>query len=213
MFLKEEEYRETLALLSKKSEPDCLLKEMRIWAKEFLQVEVYNYLCDYTSNGLRRLRLVLWDDAAVSKMHDGMNLDKNKQKAVAERFARLSWAYQKYPEYQDAGKVFVCYETIRDEIQKRILQDIKAEIMKIRYPGLWRIDVFFESIHIFYETDQQVVCNETNGVSNEIRRFCTQILKKHDLYNVFPDGANCTFSSHQTITEKYKGNMFFYYHG
>ena len=63
MFMTEKEYKETLDLLSKNKKPDSLLEELDIWAREFFQVVVYNYFCDITSNGLLRLRLVLWDFA------------------------------------------------------------------------------------------------------------------------------------------------------
>ena len=51
-------------------------------------------------------------------MHDGPNLDKTKQRKVAEKFAELARTYQVHQEYWNAEDFFVCYETIRDEIQK-----------------------------------------------------------------------------------------------
>jgi len=148
MFMTEDEYKETLDLLSKKSEPNLLLKELAIWAKEVLQVDVYNYLCDYTSNGLTRLRLVLWDYAMERKMNDGPNFDKNKQKAVADKFAELARVNLLHQDYWDANNVFVCYETICDEIQKNIVKGVRDEITSIQHPDIWKIEVFFQSIHI-----------------------------------------------------------------
>ena len=213
MFMTEPEYKETLDLLSKSKKPTLLLEELDIWAREFLQAVVYNYFCDTTKNGLLRLRLVLWDFATERKMHDGPNLDKAKQRKVAEKFAELARIYQIHQEYWDAEDIFVCYETIRDEIQKDILKRVGAGIRKIRHPDIWKIEIFFENIHIFYETDEQIIRNQENGVSDNVKCQCSQLVKKHDVYNVFPQGANCIFSSHQTINEKFHGNMFFYYHG
>ncbi len=209
----EDEYKETLDLLSKKVEPNMLLKELTIWAKEVLQVDVYNYLCDYTSNGLKRLRLVLWDYTMEQKMHDGPNFDKSKQKAIADKFAELAIANQLHQDYWDANDVFVCYDTICDDIQKNILKRVRDEIRSIQHPDIWKIEVFFQSIHIFYETDDQINCNSQNGVSENIESQCTQLVKNYDQYNVFPKGANCTFTSHQTLDEKYAGSMYYYYHG
>ncbi len=209
----EDEYKETLDLLSKKSEPNVLLKELTVWAKEVLQVDVYNYLCDYTSNGLKRLRLVLWDYAVEQKMYDGPNFDMNKQKAVADKFAELARANQLHQDYWDANDVFVCYETICDEIQKDVLKGVRNEITSIQHPDIWNIEVFFQSIHIFYETNEQITCNNENGVSENIKNQCTQIVKKFDQYNVFPDGAICKFTSHQTLDEEYAGSTYYYFHG
>lgn len=39
---------------------------------------------------------------------------------------------------------------------------------------------------------------------------CSYIVKKYDDFNVFPQGANCVFTSRQTLNEKYGGSMFYY---
>ena len=213
MFMTEDEYKETLDLLSKIKEPNMLLRELTLWAKEVLQVDVYNYLCDYTSNGLKRLRLVLWDYAIEQRMKDGPNFDESKQKAIADKFAELARANQLHQDYWDGNDVFVCYETICDEIKKDILKLVRNEITSIQHPDIWKIEVFFESIHIFYETDEQISCNSQNGVSENIESQCTQLVKKYDQYNAFNDGANCIFTSHQTLDEKYAGSTYYYYHG
>ena len=213
MFMTEKEFNETVDLLSGRREPSSLLDALKIWAKEVLGVDIYNYFCDYIANGPLRLRLVLWDFAVERKMHDGPNLDKKKQALVAEKFAQLARLHHVHNEYWDAENIFVCYETIRDEIQKDILKRAGAGIRNILHPDIWKIVIFFEGIHIFYETDEQVLRNQENGTSDEIRRQCTQFVKMYDVHNAFPDGANCTFTSRQTLDEKYSGNMYYYYHG
>lgn len=213
MFMTEKEFNKTVDLLSGRVEPGSLLAGLKVWAREDLQVEVYNYFCDHTSNGLLRLRLVLWDNAVERKMCDGPNLDKKKQALIAEKFSQLARLHNVHSEYWDAKDIFVCYETIRDEIQKDILDRAGAGIRNIQHPDIWKIEIFFEGIHIFYETDEQVLRNRENGVSDEIKRQCTQFVKMYDVHNAFPDGANCTFTSHQTLDEKYQGNMFYYYKG
>ena len=149
MFMTEPEYKETLDLLSKSKKPNLLLEELDIWAREFLQAVVYNYFCDTTKNGLLRLRLVLWDFATEREMHDGPNLDKTKQRKVAEKFAELARTYQVHQEYWNAEDIFVCYETIRDEIQKDILKRVGAGIRNIRHPDIWKIEIFLRA-YIFF---------------------------------------------------------------
>ena len=84
MFLTEENYNETINLMVGRKEPSLLLKDLIDWAKDSLQINVFNYICDDTDNGLRRLRLVLWDYEAAKKIHDGPNYDKKKQSQVAK---------------------------------------------------------------------------------------------------------------------------------
>lgn len=169
MFMTETELSETLDLLSGRRSRSVLLNELGTWAESVFQVKVYNYFCDCTKNGLLRVRLVLWDFATERKMHDGPNLDKMKQKQVAEKFAELARLYQVHQEYWNAEDIFVCYETIRDEIQKDILKRVSGAIKGLRHPDLWKIEIFFESVHFFYETDEQIARNAENGTSENLK--------------------------------------------
>ena len=211
MFLTEENYNETMDLMVGRKEPSLLLKDLIDWAKDSLQVNVFNYICDDTDNGLRRLRLVLWDYEAAKKVHDGPNYDKKKQSQVAKKFAELCCAYKMHKEYEDHERVFVGFETICDEIQKRVMKKATAEIGQIQHPDIWKIDICFGSVHIFYETDAQISANAGNGISDNLKNQCTQIIRKYDEHNVYSTGAKCVFSSHQTVNEKYAGSMFYYY--
>lgn len=211
MFMSEQEYNATLDLLNKKTLPGPLLKELQVWAKETLQIEVYNYLCNIAVSGLLRLQLVVWDYAMRKKLMDGPNYDHHKQDLVAEKFAELAGKYQIHREYWDARDIFVCCETIRDEIQSRILEEVDKEVKSIHHPDIWKITPSTATIHVFYHTDEQITRNAQNGVSESIKQQCTQLVKKHDVHNVFPNGANLVFTSQQTLNEKYAGSMFYYF--
>jgi hypothetical protein len=81
---------------------------------------MYDYICDRV-NELTRLRIVLWNRDDETKLRKGANLDSAIQKKFQEQFAILSRKYHKHRNYQNEDAIFVCYETICDEIQKRIL--------------------------------------------------------------------------------------------
>lgn len=211
MFLTEEKYKETLELIYGNRVATSWLEELQTWAKETLQLEVCNYVCDYANSGLLRLKLVLWDKKAMLTMFKGMNLNVSKQKKIASKFAELARKYKIHKEYWNELDIFVCYETIYEEIQKKVLKIAENEIRGIKHPDIWNIGPFFEKIYVFYETDEQVVKNEEDGTSDNIRRICAQIVSKYDEYNVYADGIECIFDSHQTIEEKYQGNMYFYF--
>lgn len=211
MFMSEQEYNATLDLLNKKTMPSPLLKELQVWSRVVLQMEVYNYLCNTTVHGIPRMQLVVWDDAIREKLMDGPNYDQHKQALVAEKFAELAGKYQMHGEYRDAKKIFVCCETICDEIRKRILKQADREITSIRHPDIWKITIGCGSVHVFYQTDEQITRNAQNGVSENIKKHCTQLVKRYDVHNVFPNGANLVFTSQQTLNEKYAGSMFYYF--
>lgn len=210
MFLDDEEYRHVVGLMGKEIQPSPLLVELKAWAEKEMQLKVYDYICDYTTNGMIRLRIVLWDHEAMIRMHKGANLDPKKQKKFQKVFAELAQKYNLHKEYWDGNSIFVCYETIKDEIQKRVLKQARSEIEKIFDPDIWRIEFIFEGIHIFYETDEQVRLNTENGKSRAIWQKCTEVVRKYDFCDAFKEGANCTFTSRQTLNEKYNGSMFFY---
>lgn len=211
MFLTEESYNETMDLITGGKTPSLLLKDLIVWAKETFQVNVCNYICDTAVTGLRRLQIVLWDNEASRKMFDGPNYDKEKQSKIAKKFAELCSTYQMHKEYEDHNSTFVSFETICDEIQKRVMKKATAEIGQIQHPDIWKIDICFGSVHIFYETDAQISVNAENGISDNLKNQCTQIIRKYDEHNVYSTGAKCVFSSHQTVNEKYAGSMFYYY--
>lgn len=211
MFLEEAEYQYIINLMSGKEKPYPLLAELKEWYVETFQMEMYDYICDYTITGLNRLKIVLWNHEEEKKMHKkDANLDPKKQDKIRNKFAELARKYQLHKEYWDADDIFVCYDTICDEIQKRILYICQPKIERIKHRDIWKIEIIFSGIHIFYETDEQIISNQANGVSKKIHDKCTEIVKKYEEFNVFPNGVNCTFTSHQTLDEKYAGSMFYY---
>ena len=56
MFLEEQEYQHVLALLDKKIEKTPILEELALWVKQEFDVDIHDYVCDKTKNGLTRLR-------------------------------------------------------------------------------------------------------------------------------------------------------------
>ena len=215
MFLSDEQYIHVLDLIDKKVMPGPLLSELKAWALNSLQVILFDYIRDTTVNGLTRLKIVLWDYEAERAMNDGPNLNPEYQKMFAKVFSALARKYNVHPEYHNENDIFVCYDTIKDEIQTRILKSARKQIEELKDIGpwasdVWKIEIIFGGIHIFYETDAQIVQHEKDGISKALREECTRILKSNDTYNVFEKGALCTFTSKQTLDEKYAGSMFYY---
>lgn len=210
MFLNEEEYEQVLALIDGRAPKSPLLQELTLWVKQEFDVEIYHYICDSTNNGLTRLRIVVWDYDVTRLFRKGANYDTKKQRKFQVKFAELARKYDIHPKYHNANTVFVCFETIRDQIAGKMLWSIKDEIYALKKQDIWKITIIFESVHIFYETDAQIEEHEKDGVSRMLRETITGIVKTYDNYHVFADGVSCVFTSRQTLNEKYKGSMFFY---
>lgn len=210
MFLEEQEYQHVLALLDKNIEKTPILEELTLWVKQEFDVDIYDYVCDKTKNGLTRLRIVVWDYAVTERFRNGANYDTKKQRKLQVKFSELARKYDIHPEYHNANTVFVCFETIRDQIAGKLLWSLKDNIYALQKDDIWKISIIFESVHIFYETDAQITAHEEDGTSVSLTEMITEIVKVHDRYQVFKDGVPCVFTSHQTLDEKYKGSMFFY---
>jgi predicted proteasome-type protease len=68
--------------------------------------------------------------------------------------------YQRHKEYQQGSKILVVCDTLKDEIEKRVLQQAKKEIISIKQDDIWKIEIIFESVHIFYKTDDGCKAND-----------------------------------------------------
>ena len=210
MFLEPKQYEHIVEILNGKIQPKQLLIELQDWARKRLEIEIYEFVCDYAITGKLRLKIILWDTDEYRKMFLSSGFDVNKQKLIAEKFAELAKTHNVYKEYWDSKDIFVCYDTIADEIKKHILENNRAKIMKIKHHDIWKVEIIFESIHIFYQTDEQIKAHENDGLSKKIGEKCWNIIKKEDVFHAFNKGINCVFTSRQTLNEKYKGSMFYY---
>ena len=216
MLLSDEDYAYVIGLLDGRIQRSSLLEELADWAKQELGIEVFAYFCDYANAGFLRLRIVLWNEWESRKMEyhteRKCRLNPKIQKKFQVQFAALSVKYGMHPEYQDSRSIWVCYETIEDKIQSRILWGQREKILglALRRRDIWKIDIIFSSVHFFYETDEQIQMHEKDGVSSALQQSCMDIVKEYDKFGVFSQGVSCVFTSKQTLDEKYAGSMFYY---
>ena len=216
MLLSKERYGHALRCLDMRGQEDGtaegrLLRELQEWGRDRGGLELCDYFCDRMESGRLRLTIVLWDTESRKKIMKGANYNEKKQRAFADRFAELSRKYGIYREYWKGWDVFVAFDTLKDEIQSDTAERAEREICALACGDIWRIEVFYGRVHCFYETDAQVLAHEKDGVSKAFRESCGDIVKRYDRYGVFQDGISCTFTSRQTLDEKYDGKMFFYF--
>ena len=210
MLLSEREYAHAADILAGHTEKEPLLKELGGWFKDTFGMEVYDYFCGFTNAGRIRLKLVLWDGDSRRKMMKGANPDFRKQERIGRKFSELCRKYQIHEEYCGAADMLVCYDTLQDEIGKRILQRASARIKAVEARDVGRVEILFSSVHVFFETEKQREWHMQDGLCEEIERQISSIVKEYDSLGAFPDGIQCVFTSLQTLNEKYKGSMFYY---
>lgn len=212
MFLTEEQYLHAVSLYNGSCVKRPLHLELEEFMKEEFKMDIIDYVCDMTKIGKQRLKLVVWNRKNEAPLKDkkGLNYNTKAQKKVAEKFGSLAKKYNMYPAYQNCTEIFVCCDTIQDEMQKRVLDCARRKICSIRHKDIWKIEIIFQSIHFFYQTDEQIERHEADGLNESLIQKCQTILERYDTYHAFRDGVRCVFTSHQTLDEKYAGSMFYY---
>ena len=213
MLLSEKEFHHTLDLMEPESGrlPDPVLKGLDDWCQKTIGIRVYDYFCGCTRGGRLRVKIVLWDQNAKKKVMKGPNFDEKKQKNFAGKFAELSRKYQLNRDYQNESRLFICYDTIRDQLQHQILEMAGKELLLFAgAPDVWKIYIHFTRIHIFYETEEQVRIHEADGQHRRLQEKCAGVLTQYDVHQAFADVQHCIFTSRQTLDDQYEGSMFLY---
>lgn len=207
MLLSDQQYQSIINMLMGKEEKSEFFVAFERWFQQTFQLKMYGYICDETREGKKRLKIVLWNHDSQKKMKKGINLDVSKQKAILQYFLSLSQKYQLHNGYEQC---IISYDTLEDEIRKRLLQKVKPQIEAIRRPYIWKIELIFDQVHVFFKTDEQIVACQQTGICDEINQKILDIVKPIDDFHVFDQSFSCVFTSQQTLNEKYNGSMFYY---
>lgn len=72
------------------------------------------------------------------------------------------------------------YDTLRDEIQKRVLRECSGEMKSIEASDIWRVEILFDRVYVFFETDEQKNRHQDDNVCGSIRRKLDAIAERHD---------------------------------
>lgn len=121
MFLSEEQYIHAKELHENTTEPSPLLADLSDWSVKEFGIGVIDYICDRRLDGKLRMIPVLWDEKEVDMFRWCCNYNPKIQRAFARKFAELCKKYQLHSEYIRPGNVFVAYESLKEELEKRLI--------------------------------------------------------------------------------------------
>lgn len=119
MFLSEEQFLHAKDLYENTIEPTPLLADLSAWAVKKYGIRVIDYICDQRYDGQLRMMPVLWADEDVDLFRRYRDYNPKIQKAFAQKFAQLCRKYKSHGEYTKPGKVFIAYESLKEELEKR----------------------------------------------------------------------------------------------
>lgn len=117
MFLSKEQFTHAKELYENTIEPTPLLVDLAAWSFQKYGVRVIDYICDKRSDGTLRMIPVLWADEDVDLFRRYRNYNPKIQKAFAQKFAELCRKYKIHGEYIKPSKVFIAYESLKEDLE------------------------------------------------------------------------------------------------
>ncbi len=121
MFLSEEQYIHAKELYESTTEPSPLLADLSAWAVRKYGIAVIDYICDKRRDGKLRMMPVFWEDKEVDLLRMHCSYNPEIQKAFAQKFAELCKKYGVHAEYCKASRIFVAYESLKEDLERRVV--------------------------------------------------------------------------------------------
>lgn len=213
----DQDYKETKRIKQGKQSVPEPFQELAEWISNKWSVSVLNVRYD-SANSLHapRIQVVLEYKSDAQKFHHGVNYDKKKQEAVAEKFLEI---IGRDPSHEfDVDRLFVIFSSFapiaKQEADSKITNgEIESLKRKIGNPDLWKISRCFGHVTFLFFTDEQVERYEAQGKKGEYAKLYFEILKPHDEFGYLEQEAfEVNFDSKQNFDENYQSNWYYYYH-
>ena len=216
MSLSPNEFQHTVDLMRGTIEPDSVLTAMQDFFRQEFDCELYDYFADTLPEGGNRLRYVIWDSEAGESFfihtETFYGRDKEKENKIKEEFSRLCRQENILDSFHDPHEYFAVATEIADELRTNIQHQAEKEIRHYleTIPQICRYEFFFDTVHVFYQSDEDIERHHKDGLSQAISNRILELKKPYDEFNALVDSGTC-FSSIQTLNEKYEGNVFYYF--
>ena len=216
MPLNSDEYQHIVDLMRGKEEPDPVLTGMKDLFRKEWDCELYDCIADRLSDGQGRLRYVVWDrsiqESFMTRSESFYGCDAAKEAVIKKEFSRLCRQESILNSFHDPENYFALPAAIAEKLAEDIAH--RAEKQVRQYLGtitpVCRYEFFSDTVHIFYRLDADIAGHQKDGLSEAIENRILAIKKAYDEFGVLTD-AGVTFSSLQTLREKYDNNMFYYF--
>lgn len=214
IFLSQNIYDEAVRLKSGEQQPTELLCELSAWAEETIGIHIITFEYGIMKNDVnKRLHVVLNDAQDIKKVIKKYNNNEKIQQKIANEFEKLCNKYG-YSKWKKGDKVLVSYYDLAQEIETEVIKSASEDLKRIPLlftdSHIWKVYLDFASVHIFYDTDAQIIEHEKDGTSANIQDYCNNIVSKYDTLGLFKGKAPCVFVSHQMLKEHFQDSMFFY---
>lgn len=67
---------------------------------------------------------------------------------------------------------------------------------------------FSLEVYVFYESDNDIIQNQTNGTTERVKQFFLKVISDLDYMKYFGDSITFVFDSNENIAKNFEGNYF-----
>ena len=207
MFLEDKDIQKVLDTINGRTPEDEVLKDMKVFFKEEFDINILDYICDRTKDGLLRLKIMVWDvkDTVMFLCCP----DRELENKIRDRFSKACRDHGLNSEYFDPESYFSVVSDFRSDVEKILMTDDtikKIDVVLRRHPEVMSHRYSIPTVFVFYKTDEDIETNYENGLSTKIREEISGVLGS---VAGFEDRmlGDVRFSSLETFEVRYKGNF------
>lgn len=217
MFLSEAEVNKVLETVRGQTPEDAVLKSMKQYFHDTFDTNILDYICSTEEFGppgkkSKRVQFITWDGKDMKKCPTATDMAVRNE--VKQVFSQVCRENNLHPDFYDPSKFFPVLTEIESDItgmRIKMKQSLLETVLN-SYPQIKKHAYSSPCIHVFYETDKDIVQNERNGISSVIRTRVSKTLGEVEGLEGKQLGMT-VFTSLQTLKEKYNDNMYHYFHG
>ncbi len=217
MFLTEEDVNKVIRTVRGITPEDAVLTYMKQYFRDKYDICILDYICSTEKFGppgqkSKRVQFITWDMKESRKCPTAF--DMGVRKNVKKVFARVCQDNALHPDFHDPSNFFPVLTDIESDITERLFKTKRNQLDSAlkSYPQVRKLMYSTPCVHVFYETDEDIVKNEENGLSSEIRNRISDILGEVEGFEGRRPGC-AIFTSLQTLREKYDNNTYYYFLG
>ena len=227
---KDLDYKETKLIKQGKKVLTYPLKDLAEWINKEYCVNVINIHYDYIQNNRPRLEIILEFKTDKRKFNDNdYNYDRNKQKAIADKFNELISLKDNEPKHifkffkkdisskYNTNDIFISFSAFepiaKEEANNRIpeekVQDLKN---KLNNKDLWKISRFFSSATFFFYTDEQVIEYSKDESMKIFEEAYFNLIKPYDEFDyIKKENFRLNIDSKENFDNNFSSNWYYYY--
>ena len=212
--LSDDKYQETKDILLQKTKPTPLVSEFADWFSQEYYAKLLNIdFTKYNLNGLdvKHSLIIIIDDRTGKIKYPELSLEYRIH--IKEKFIELANKYNlaKLQNLGEIENISVCIfsDTSQIVIMEKTIEEATI-FLKKKYPEIFILQRWHNSMAIIYHSDTQAEENEKIGINKMIINDFFAFVKKHDDVNCFKQPPSGIFVSQETLNRSYLGKLHYY---